>query len=268
MKHKKLLVAAMATVTALVGALSFAACGDNDDKKEEIPLTSQTDFTALVSEKVDENGWKKAFALKDYDVNFSNDMTVVGKHKEERYKDESYTVKYNINELFYKGTLNEDGDTLVFEASIKKDKDETISYYYYDYNESEGLIQKTPKKDDNTDTYKEMNDLYNFYHVMYCPDFSAQFSKFTYDETKHSYVSDNTTGTKLFETFNDDGTPQMNNYKDVEIKIVNGRLAYIVCESVDSTANYNEYTIVSKFYDFGKTAITYKDVEEVTEMPE
>ena len=47
MKHKKLLVAAMATVTALVGALSFAACGDNDDKKEEIPLTSQTDFSSL-----------------------------------------------------------------------------------------------------------------------------------------------------------------------------------------------------------------------------
>lgn len=263
MKHKKLLVAAMATVTALVGALSFAACGDdNDDKKEEIPLTSQTDFSALVSEKVDENGWKKAFALKDYDVNFSNDMTVVGKHKEERYKDESYTVKYNINELFYKGTLNEDGDTLVFEASIKKDKDETISYYYYDYNESEGLIQKTPKKDDNTDTYKEMNDLYNFYHAMYCPDFSAQFSKFTYDETKHSYIcNDTVVGTGLFEG-SSDGVPGQEDYKNVEVKIINGRLAYLTCGNSE-----NGYTLISKFYDFGKTAITYKDVEEVTEMP-
>lgn len=259
MKHKKLLVAAMATVTALVGALSFAACGD--DKKEEIPLTSQTDFSSLVSEKVDENGWKKAFALKDYDVNFSNDMTVVGNHKEERYKDESYTVKYNVNELFYKGTLKEDGDTLVFEASIKKDKDETISYYYYDYNESEGLIQKTPKKDDNTDTYKEMNDLYNFYHVMYCPDFSAQFLKFTYDETKQSYIcNDTVVGTGLFEG-SSDGVPGQENYNNIEIKFINGRIAYLKCDGIS-------YEIESKFYDFGKTSITYKDVEEVTEMPE
>lgn len=249
MKHKKLLVAAMATVTALVGALSFAACGDNDDKKDEIPLTSQTDFSSLVSEKVDENGWKKAFALKDYNVNFSNDLKV-----KDGDAQENYTIKYNINELFYSYTAE---DTEFFEASVKKDKDETFSYYYYDCSENDGFLCKPEK---GTETYTEMKNMYNFYHAMYCPDFSAQFSKFTYDETKQSYIcNDTVVGTGLFEG-SSDGVPGQENYNNIEIKFINGRIAYLKCDGIS-------YEIESKFYDFGKTSITYKDVEEVTEMP-
>ena len=266
---KKIFATLLCISETLCLGIGMTACGGNDDKKDEIPLTAETDFTALVSEKVDEDGWKKALMLNGYDVNFSDNMTVIGKYKDEKYKDESYIVKYNINELFYKGALKEDGETFVFEASIKKDKDETISYYYYDNNESEGFIQKTPKKEDNTEDYEEMDELYKFYHLMYCPDFSDQFNKFTYDETKHSYVCANKVeGTAIFETFNEDGSPMKEDYTNVEIKIVNGRLAYLACESVNPDIKYNEYYIVSKFYDFGKTSITYKDVEEITEMPE
>ena len=244
---KKIFATLLCISATLCLGIGMTACGGNDDKKDEIPLTAETDFTALVSEKVDEDGWKKALMLNGYDVNFSDNMTVIGKYKDEKYN----------------------GETFVFEASIKKDKDETISYYYYDNNESEGFIQKTPKKEDNTEDYEEMDELYKFYHLMYCPDFSDQFNKFTYDETKHSYVCANKVeGTAIFETFNEDGSPMKEDYTNVEIKIVNGRLAYLACESVNPDIKYNEYYIVSKFYDFGKTSITYKDVEEITEMPE
>ena len=132
---KKIFATLLCISATLCLGIGMTACGGNDDKKDEIPLTAETDFTALVSEKVDEDGWEKALTLNGYDVNFSDNMTVIGKHKDEKYKDESYIVKYNINELFYKGALKEDGETFVFEASIKKDKDETISYYYYENNE-------------------------------------------------------------------------------------------------------------------------------------
>lgn len=237
---RKFLPSMLCIAATLCLGIGLTACGD--EKNDEISLTAETDFTALVSEKVDENGWKKALSLKDYGVNFTNSLKVG--------QDESYLVKYNINELFYHGTVTD----MIFEASIKKDIDETISYYYYDHTEKDGFKFKLQK---DNEEYAEYSDLYNFYKAMYCPDFSDNFSSFTYDETKHAYVCTGTVeGTALFETFEPDGSAAKENYSNVEIKIVNGRLAYL-------SADGNENGIVSKFYDFGKTTITYQDVEEV-----
>lgn len=246
---KQLLIASMAITTAFCGALGFTACGggsDDDGKKDEITLTAHTDFTSLVSEKVDEAGWKKAFALKDYTVNFTCGFKENWSYEDTKY-DRDFIFKYNVNELFYYSN-EKSPQPYTLEASIKL-ADGVYSYYYYDYNLTKEDARYLDKANANDAERAEIfEELYNYYMVMYYPDFSNNFSSFTYDESKHSYVcADTVEGTSIME----DGTED---YENVEIKIVNGKLAYVSCDG----GNY-----VSCFYDFGNTTITYKNVEEI-----
>ena len=244
---KKFLPSLLCIAATLCLGAALTACGGNGDKKEEIPLTAETDFTALDSEKVDANGWKKALSLKDYTVNFTNGLTLTDDH----YKD--YIFKYNINELTYY--------TLEFEAGVKL-ADDVYSYYYYanpftdddgTTYEGEGFWDRADKEDSRYDSFVKNH---NLYMIMYYPDFSSSFGSFTYDETKHSYTCKSITANTLINYDGGEYGPDNTTYTDVELKIVNGRLAYF-------SAIHEDYKkIESVFYDFGTTAITYKDVEE------
>ena len=68
MKITKIL--ASAVITAAVGVnIAFCACAngnDADNERQSITLTADTDFKALVSEKTDNEGWKKAFSPENY----------------------------------------------------------------------------------------------------------------------------------------------------------------------------------------------------------
>ena len=80
-----------------------------------------------------------------------------------------------------------------------------------------------------------------------CPNFAEFFAEFTYDETKKSYVYAGK-GIRTNDYFLTGGSYA--DYVKVELKIVNGLVAYVSVE--DSNGNKEN----TKFYDFGTTTIT------------
>lgn len=245
----------LSIVATLCLGIGMTACGNNGDgDKKEITLTQSTDFTALVSEKVDADGWKKAFDFNNYDKSFTSSLKVT--------KGEwvNYIFKHTRNETYYSTFPSTDAE-FHFECSSKFENN-TYSYYYYtdeeemkeDYPEG-GFIQQTKAGDSEYSYYKQLHDSYMDMR-MFCANFSnrkCSLSAFTYDESKHSYVCSAAEGTTYFEDFSENGE-YLNNFTDIEIKIINGRLAYLSANSEE------DGNIVQCFYDFGTTSIEWKNV--------
>ena len=194
-----------------------------DEKKPGVVLTADTNFEALESEKVDAAGWAKAFNPASY-----SNFTAL-----------AYYDSINIY-LVQKST----GTSGFF--GVKDDPDDDMYLYTSADGKymgmSGGEVAEWPEGYYMRDG---MPVLLN-YSCM-CPNFSKFFAEFTYDETKKSYVYAGK-GIHTNDYFLTGG-----NYADyvkVELKIVNGLVAYV---SVEDTNGNKENT---KFYDFGTTAIT------------
>ena len=194
-----------------------------DEKKPGVVLTADTNFEALESEKVDAAGWAKAFNPASY-----NNFTAL-----------AYYDSINIY-LVQKST----GTSGFFGEKDTHDED---MYLYKNADGkymgmSGGQVAEWPEGIYMRDG---MPVLLN-YSCM-CPNFAKFFADFTYDETKKSYVYAGK-GIRTNDYFLTGG--DYADYVKVELKIVNGLVAYV---SVEDSSGNKENT---KFYDFGTTAIT------------
>lgn len=194
-----------------------------DEKKPGVVLTADTNFETLESEKVDAAGWAKAFNPASY-----SNFTAL-----------AYYDSINIY-LVQKST----GTSGFFGEKDTHDED---MYLYKNADGkymgmSGGQVLEWPEGIYMRDG---MPVLLN-YSCM-CPNFAKFFAEFTYDETKKSYVYAGK-GIRTNDYFLTGG--DYADYVKVELKIVNGLVAYV---SVEDSSGNKENT---KFYDFGTTAIT------------
>ena len=197
----------------------------DDEKKPGVVLTENTDFGALESEKVDAAGWEKAFNPASY-----SNFTAL-----------AYYDSINIY-LVQKST----GTSGFFGEKDTHDED------MYLYTSADGKYMGM-----SGGQVAEWSLLGEYYmrdgmpvllnYSCMCPNFAKFFAEFTYDETKKSYVYAGK-GIRTNDYFLTGGSYA--DYVKVELKIVNGLVAYVSVE--DSNGNKEN----TKFYDFGTTTIT------------
>lgn len=196
-----------------------------DEKKPGVVLTADTNFEALESEKVDAAGWAKAFNPASY-----NNFTALAYYDSIK----SCVVQKSTGTSGFFGLKDTHDEDMYLYANADGKYMMMVG----------GQVSEWPL----TDEYfmrDGMPVLLN-YSCM-CPNFAKFFAEFTYDETKKSYVYAGE-GIRTNDYFLTGGTSA--DYVKVELKIVNGLVAYV---SVEDTNGNKENT---KFYDFGTTAIT------------
>lgn len=187
-----------------------------------IELKEDTDFSALVSEQVTEDEWKTAFEIKNVTI----------KKHDNIYNDQSDTlIEINDSEVYV-----------------------NMPRYVYYFNKLEdGTLEmiddgeKVTYTSDNA-KYQSMLEYYNYALNWNYPNFSKFYSSFTYDSANGVYVLNETVRTNsVFEGMGFD-------YDFAELKIINGKLAYIRCGNYEEgTTVLNDWT--EYFYDFGITEI-------------
>lgn len=196
-----------------------------DEKKPGVVLTADTNFEALESEKVDAAGWAKAFNPASY-----NNFTALAYYDSIK----SCVVQKSTGTSGFfglKGTT--ENDLYLYKNADGK--------YIYNMNGTE-----TDMSDMGTYFMRDGMPVLLNYSCL-CPNFAKFFAEFTYDETKKSYVYAGK-GIRTNDYFLTGG--DYADYVKVELKIVNGLVAYVSVE--DSSGNKDN----TKFYDFGTTAIT------------
>ena len=196
-----------------------------DEKKPGVVLTADTNFEALESEKVDAAGWAKAFNPASY-----NNFTALAYYDSIK----SCVVQKSTGTSGFfglKGTT--ENDLYLYKNADGK--------YIYNMNGTE-----TDMSDMGTYFMRDGMPVLLNYSCL-CPNFAKFFAEFTYDETKKSYVYAGK-GIRTNDYFLTGG--DYADYVKVELKIVNGLVAYV---SVEDSSGNKENT---KFYDFGTTAIT------------
>lgn len=194
-----------------------------DEKKPGVVLTADTNFEALESEKVDAAGWAKAFNPASYS-NFTAYAFLATPN--------IYMVQKSTGISGFFGVKDEpDYDMYLYTSADGK---------YMGM--SGGEVAEWPEGYYMRDG---MPVLLNYSCL--CPNFTKFFAEFTYDETKKSYVYAGE-GIHTNDYFLTGGSSA--DYVKVELKIVNGLVAYVSVE--DSNGNKEN----TKFYDFGTTAIT------------
>lgn len=241
---KKLLALLIAVVS--VFSFAFAACGgDNNSNNEnsgnnesngaddKITLTKDTDFGALVSEKVDEAGWKAAF------------------------NDDNYVSYKSILKM------TEDGDTEVDTFSVQQTDSIKIlegvnpnGHFFYGLDDTNLYVYAIDSEDEElhfevvpVDSEEAEPEVFKWYVslTIFCPEFSKHFDKFTYNETTGAYeFSDSENCLESFLPFTYSGDEE---YNYVSVKIINGQLAYMkaICYDIE---------LEIKFFDYGTTSVT------------
>lgn len=194
-----------------------------DEKKPGVVLTADTNFEALESEKVDAAGWAKAFNPASY-----NNFTALAYYDSIKI----YLVQKST------GTSGFFGEKDTHDEDMYLYKNADGKYMGM----SGGQVAEWPEGIYMRDG---MPVLLNYSCL--CPNFAKFFAEFTYDETKKSYVYAGK-GIRTNDYFLTGGSSA--DYVKVELKIVNGLVAYV---SVEDSSGNKENT---KFYDFGTTAIT------------
>ena len=195
----------------------------DDDKKPGVVLTADTNFEALESEKVDAAGWAKAFNPASY-----NNFTALAYYDSIK----SCVVQKSTGTSGFFG--------------LKDTHDEDM--YLYTNADGKYMMMSGGQVAEWPEGYymrDGMPVLLNYSCL--CPNFAKFFAEFTYDETKKSYVYAGE-GIRTNDYFLTGG--DYADYVKVELKIVNGLVAYV---SVEDSSGNKENT---KFYDFGTTAIT------------
>lgn len=196
-----------------------------DEKKPGVVLTADTNFEALESEKVDAAGWAKAFNPASY-----NNFTALAYYDSIK----SCVVQKSTGTSGFFGLKDtHDEDMYLYKNADGK--------YIYNMNGTE-----TDMSDMGTYFMRDGMPVLLNYSCL-CPNFAKFFAEFTYDETKKSYVYAGE-GIRTNDYFLTGGTSA--DYVKVELKIVNGLVAYVSVEDKDGNKEN------TKFYDFGTTAIT------------
>ena len=212
------IAAGTATITAKAGDKT-----DTCSVTVKAPLTEDTDFDALVSDKVTEDEWKAAFS----ESAFQNATIECLVEESGQSSDNSGYLKIqgNMRYMFAENTYGyfvEDGEQKLVYLSEDGES-------FMEYPEDE-----------------EMLDGLYFSFKLLCPDFSLNYADFTYDEKSSAYVCDKTILTNPPMEMYDDFP-----YTNISIKIIDGKLAAIVCDRVDYDEHYEFH-----MYDYGKTVVT------------
>ena len=197
----------------------------DDDKKPGVVLTADTDFEALKSEKVDETGWRKAFNYASY-KNFT-----------------SYTA-YRTTNSYAVQKATESGGFL-----------KIGSYELYCYIGADGAYKMSDGKTEmKCASVFIRNDIpITMNYSCMCPDFSNYFWNFSYNESRGVYEYKGGLKTNAYFAEGNYST-----YSSVQLKIVNGLLAYIDVE--DNGERNNRKT--TKFYDFGTTVVELPEIKK------
>lgn len=208
--------------------------GNQGGTDKYVQLTKDTDFSTLQSEKVTAAEWDKAFGTDGYTIYTA-----------------SYSNQSNTCELRYMQGL----------SSVQMDAD---SMYYFDASQKGSLIcyfvsgNKVEKQE-----VKSSEDGYEFMYYIsqysgVCSLFNGYFSEFTYDTAKGAYVFQSKKGDDAIET-NSPLEGWTHKVVYAEVKIVNGKLAYVYVEDKDG----NKET--TKFYNYHATKVTLPQTTESAE---
>ena len=240
-----------------------ATCDDTDEVKDRgahtyengictvcgaeqpVVLTEDTDFDALVSDKVTKDEWIAAFAETG-----KNDVTI-------RYinSGHGYDLKY------FKDTHME------FEGQhtyTEKTPESRWSYTNMDPTTGE-ISDSFIKYDLNTmpdgmrEEYIEIFDNWMASYTMVCPDLSEFYDEFAYDDEKGAYVYNGNSNRDSNEHITTNSIMEYWNaeYWRLEVKIVDGKLAMVKSDMVINP------TGCTYFYDYGTTEITLPDAQTV-----
>lgn len=244
MKLKQLLTFALALICALCCTLTLAACGKDDENPQEtqdIVLTEDTDYSALVGEKVTEDGWKAAFAASAKARSTAADNAydnVTIKHINKDEEDGNLILEWKKSgpalisisaddgEMSAPIQFIQDNGRSLTVITICDDPAEQNEYTYY-----ETVYDKTdPSLAEEVELFGNTIMTYTYA----CPDFSEYFQLFGYDETLKAYTYDYATAHNSIRT-NDIFMGGGQEWWDfAAVKIINGRLAFVRAGNYES----------------------------------
>lgn len=221
--------AGTATITAKAGEKS-ATCSVTVNSA----LTEDTDFDALVSDKVTEDGWKAAFsdnAFENVTIKFSSSGDIPGTATLFKYGTTMcITMKMESGE----GTPS----IYIFEKDGEK--------YGYAYNEVSGWLDTGWFTDESLS-----DDLLNIVSTYRCilPDFGENFDSFTYDSANGAYILKDTIIQNYLPIFFD-STGDYYDYSNISIKIKENQIACF-----KAVVNVAEFTLEFEhhIYNYGTT---------------
>jgi len=238
MKMKKRLFAAVITSITCVGVVGLTACGNggngNESEEPSIVLTENTDFNALVSEKVNEDGWRNAFDSGNYG---------------------NCTIKL-INDFKEEGTFN----------YLRKQQTDNLDVKIIFTSEFDGIKESEYWKSENGIKYSFLDgswqiidesdsanaDNFEFSYKFICPDFSGNYKCFSYNEQTGVYeFNGDTTNVLITNSILENWE---NKYLEASVKIINGKIACVYAKDDDSEAQIY-------FYDYGTTTITLPECQ-------
>lgn len=233
----------VATVTATTANNKTATCAVTVNASAS--LTEDTDFYALVSERVIGEQWAAAF---DND-SFSN-ATI--KHTNTYYERLQYWKKQT-----------DGADTYLYMYSWQNHHEGLMGYFTVEDGNKYGYMPNPEDfnpEDENFNpddlTFYRMDmsapdkeEGFNWYlaYTISCPDFGDFFTEFAYDEETSAYVynGDGIETNSIMDGENMD-------YTNISVKIINGKLAYISCTRVGGDDGLYEFFI----YDYDTTTVT------------
>ena len=227
---RKFWMALFATLLSVCFAFGLAACDENGGTSG-VELTKDTDFEALVSDKVTENEWRAAFT----DEKFWN-VTVV------------YPWVGEILEAFARQCTETRCLHCITESVIVDFEGDIIKIYE---NYGDGWDYRT--EEISQEELEEINALYFGIELVAC-DFSEYYSEFTYDEARGAYVYEGDGITVPRTLFGGAAT-----LKYIELKFVGGYLAFSHWKD-GSDGETHDYTYY--YYDYGTTVV---EIPELTQ---
>ena len=227
--------AGTATITAKAGGKS-ATCTVTVNSA----LTEDTDFDALVSDKVTEDGWKAAFsdnAFENVTIKFSSSGDLPGTATLFKYGTTMcITMKMESGEET--PSIPSIPSVYIFEKDGEK--------YGYVYNEVSGWLDTGWFADESVS-----DDLLNIVSSYRCilPDFGENFDSFTYDSANGAYILKDTIIQNYLPIFFD-STGDYYDYSNISIKIKENQLACFkaVVNVADFTLEFEHH-----IYNYGTT---------------
>lgn len=224
--------AGTATITAKAGGKS-ATCTVTVNSA----LTEDTDFDALVSDKVTEDGWKAAFsdnAFENVTIKFSSSGDFPGT---------ATLFKYGTTMcITMKMESGEETPSIPSVYIFEKDGEK----YGYVYNEVSGWFDTGWFTDESVS-----DDLLNIVSSYRCilPDFGENFDSFTYDSANGAYILKDTIIQNYLPIFFD-STGDYYDYSNISIKIKENQLACFkaVVNVADFTLEFEHH-----IYNYGTT---------------
>lgn len=257
MRKIKKFLAVLTVATLSVGCVSAFGCdngndggADGDGKTEQIVLTKETDFAALISEKVTKEQWTAAFDNKNY-----NNCTIVVNDTEGAVRKSS--VSGNDIRVHYYPTVN--GEQMKEEETEKpinvyyKTEGGKRFYYYSEFDNFQDMRgwHEVSDTDDGSGFNSEIFDNFYISYKMFCPDFGKFYDSFEYNDGSGCYVLKEKVRTNsVLESWE-------TSYTVAKVKIINGKLAYVTAKNGGGDSSNHEQPIC--FYDFGTTSFSMPD---------